>query len=142
MSMIVCLGTNIEMPISDEDTTENSLFVLDSCREEGLTIQRNIFTTSFAYEIDFHYEYESIWAMTKYNEQYSPHNFIKAKATFNAFCEELKKIIPKGDFCELYYCWIGEEIDSIEGRIELNLNKVVEQSVYIDEKFYIKFINE
>ena len=140
--MILCLGTNIEMPIGDDDNTEDSLFVLDSCREEGLTIQRNIFTTPFAYEIVFHYDYESIWAMTKYNEQYSPHNFIKAKAAFNAFCEELKKIIPKGDFCELYYCWTGEEIDPIEGRIEFNLDKVVEQSVYIDEKLYIKFINE
>lgn len=140
--MILCLGTNIEMQISDEDNIEDSLFVLDSCSEEGLTIQRNVFTTSFAYENDFNYGYESIWAMTKYNEQYSTHNFIKAKATFNAFCEELKKMIPKGDFCEFYYCWIGEEIDALEGRLKFELNEVTKQSVYIDEKFYIKFINE
>ena len=142
MSMILCLGTNFEIPISDEDNIEDCLFVLDSCREEALTIWKNAFTAPFAYEIDFNYGYESIWAMTKYNEQYSPHNFIKAQATFNAFCEQLKMIIPKGDFVEFYYCWIGEEIDSIEGYLEFNLNKVVHQTVYIDEKFYIKFINE
>ena len=86
------------MPIGDEDNIQNNLFVLDSCREEGLTIQRNIFTTLFAHEIVFHYGYESIWAMTKYNEQYSPHNFIKAKATFNAFCEELKRLFQREIF--------------------------------------------
>ncbi|MEK4630461.1 MAG: hypothetical protein ABS944_08485 [Solibacillus sp.] len=142
MSMILCLGTNVEMLMSDEYNDENSLFILDNCREEGLTIQRHAFTTPFAYEIDFNYNYESIWAMTSYNEQYSPHNFIKAETTFNAFCEELKKMIPKGDFCEFYYCWIGEEDDAIEGRIEFNLNDVVEQRVYINEKCYIKFINK
>ncbi|WP_274309011.1 hypothetical protein [Solibacillus daqui] len=142
MSMILCLGTNNEIRIADNDNIEESLFVLDNCREEGLTIKKNVFSTPFAYEIDFNYGYESIWQMTEYNEKYSPHNFIKAKATFNAFCEQLKMIIPKGDICELYYCWIGEEIDSIEGNLEFNLNEVVHQSVYIDEKFYIKFIHE
>ena len=142
MSMILCLGLNIEVPISDDDNIEESLFVLDSCREEGLAIQKNVFTTPFAYEIEFNYGYESIWAMTEYNEQYSPHNFIKAKATFNAFCEQIKMIIPTGDFCEFYYCWIGEEGNPVKGNLIFNLNEVVNQSVYLDEKFYIKFINE
>lgn len=39
MSMILCLGTNVEMLISDEYNNEDSLFALDYCREEGLTIQ-------------------------------------------------------------------------------------------------------
>ena len=37
MSMILCLGTNVEMLMSDEYNDENSLFILDNCREEGLT---------------------------------------------------------------------------------------------------------
>ncbi|MGE7090481.1 hypothetical protein ACQKII_03275 [Lysinibacillus sp. NPDC048646] len=140
MSMILCLGLNFEAAISDD--FEESLVILDSAREEGLTIQQNIFTTPFVYEIDFHPKYHSIWDMTQYNEQYSPHNFQKAKITFKVLCDFLKQLIPKGDFCELYFCWIGEESDPIEQKVKIDLNQFDEESLYFDEKYYIKFTNE
>ena len=142
MSMIIFLGLNFEVQISDEDNIEESLLVLYSSGEEGLAIRKNILTTPFIYEVDFNYAYHIIWDMTEYNEQYSPHNFIKAKVTFNTFCEYLKMLIPKGDFCEFYYCWIGEEEDPVVDRLTVNLNEVVNDQIYIDEKMYIKFINE
>lgn len=139
MSMLLCLGLNFEAAISDD--FEESLVILNAASEEGLTIQQNNFTTPFVYEIYFHPKYHSIWDMTEYNEQYSPHNFQKAKMTFKLLFDYLKELIPNGDYCEFYCCWIGEETDSIEKKIKIDLNQFYEESLYIDEKYYIKFTN-
>ena len=129
MSMVIHLGLNFEVPISEEYADEP--IEIDTNREEGLIVQERHFNTPYIYEIFEGAKYEPIWSMSRYNEQYSPHNFKKAKKTLEFLCDFLKTILPKGDFCELYCCWIGEEEEPIEQKAIIELNSRIKDTIYI-----------
>lgn len=92
----------------------------------------NLFTTPYVYEIET--KGEPIWQMHNENKVSSPHNYEKAKKTFLHVCDFLKNFLSKGDYCEIYICWIGEEGEDHEKKFELSLYQLPVDEVEIDEK--------
>ncbi len=140
MSMIIHLGLNFEVPISEECLDEP--IEIDTKREEGLIVQQNHFTTPYIYEILEGEKYEPIWSMSQFNEQYSPHNLKKAQKTYELLCDLFINLLPKGDYCELYCCWIGEEEEEpIEQKVMIDLNSLNVETIYVEEKHHFILTN-
>lgn len=58
------------------DYFEESLIVLDSAREQGLTPQQRIFTTPFVYGVDVHPKYHFLYLVIDIYIPLSPCEFI------------------------------------------------------------------
>ncbi|MCM3359678.1 hypothetical protein [Psychrobacillus sp. MER TA 171] len=138
MSIATYIGLNFEIAVSDEFTDDPiEIGYCFSDEENRLSIKERHFTTQFVYEIcDYG---EAIWNMNEYNQQYSPHNFEKAKKTFIQLCEFLNELIPDGDYCEIYICWVGDETEPMEYKVTIDLKKPVIEPLKQYEKCYIKF---
>ena len=65
----------------------------------------------------------------------------RLKKTLEFLCDYLKTILPKGDFRELYCCWIGEEEEPIEQKVIIELNSLTEDAIYIEEKYHFTLTN-
>lgn len=51
----------------------------------------------------------------------------------------MDRYLEKGDFFELYSCWVGEETDSREGDLTLHLNHFDIDQIEISEKMLVRF---
>lgn len=101
-----------------------------------MSVKEKHFKTQFVYEV---LDRESqIWGMNEYNAQFSPHNFEKAKNTFVQLCKFLNELIPKGDFCEIFICWLDDENEPIEFKVLIDLNNPIIEPLEQYEKCYIK----
>ncbi|MBX8946718.1 MULTISPECIES: hypothetical protein [Lysinibacillus] len=133
MSMATYIGFNFPVEIQD-DYTENEIDIIYffSVEENRQIVQAKHFTTPYVYEIET--KGEPIWQMHNENKVSSPHNYEKAKKTFLHVCDFLKNFLSKGDYCEIYICWIGEEGEDHEKKFELSLYQLPVDEVEIDEK--------
>jgi len=140
MSMATYIGFNFPVEIQD-DYTENEVDInyFFSVKENRQIVQAKHFTTPYVYEIET--KGEPIWQMHNENKVYSPHNYEKAKRTFHHVCDFLKKFLPKGDYCEIYICWIGEEGEEHEKKLALLLDQLSVDEVEIVEKCLMKVRN-
>lgn len=137
MSIVTYIGFNFEVEVSDEFSNapiEVRYFFSDE--EKRLSIKETQFTTPFVYEI---YESgESIWYMNKHNQQYSPHKFEEAKKAFIQLCEFLNELIPEGDYCEIFICWLDDENEPMESKMSIDLKNPIIEPLEHYEKCYIK----
>ena len=141
MSIATYIGLNFEVALSDEIIDDEiEIHYCFSDEENRMTVKEKHFSTQFVYEIME--KSEQIWNMNEYNQQYSPHNFEKAQTTFIQLCEFLKELIPEGDYCEIYICWIGDENDPMEYKLSIDLNNPTIKPFEYYEKCYIKFFKE
>ncbi len=137
MSIVTYIGLNFEVKISDEMTDEPIEICYGFSEEENrLSIKESHFTTPFVYEICECGE--PIWNMNEYNQQYSPHNFEKAKKTFVQLCEFLNELIPEGDYCEIFICWLDDENEPMEHEVSIDLKNPVIEPLKHYEKCYIQ----
>ncbi|WP_409295879.1 hypothetical protein V1498_20420 [Peribacillus sp. SCS-26] len=135
MSMITYVGFNFPIKPS-EDVVENEFEVYYVCPDEehrGIVKQKH-FTTPYIYEI---LQANPIWELTDYNKAHSPHNYEKSRKTFLHICHSLKELLPKGDICEIYICWDGEEKEEREVELKVNLNDLQMETIEIYEKCFI-----
>ena len=140
MSVATYIGLNFEVALSDEiidDIIE--IHYCFSDEENRIAVKEKHFTTQFVYEIMD--KSEPIWNMNEYNQQNSPHNFEKAQNTFIQLCEYLNELIPKGDYCEVYICWLGEEEEKCEDKLKIDLNNLQKDTIEIYEKCFIRIEN-
>lgn len=56
--------------------------------------------------------------LDKQESKISPHNYQKELRALKALLDMLDNYLDNGDYCELYTCWVGEELE--ERNIELD----------------------
>lgn len=140
MSMVTYIGLNFPVEINDDYTAEDvNITYVFSESEDRQMVQDQHFTTPFVYELQTKGDY--IWDMHNDNKIHSPHNYEKSKRTFLQVCDFLKKVLPKGDYCEVYICWNGEEAEDSKKTFELRLAKLPVEQVEIYEKCLITLKN-
>ena len=137
MSVATYIGLNFEVEISDEpNDVPIEIMYCFSEEENRLAVREAHFKTHFVYELmDTE---DSFWQMTEYNKQYSPHNFEKAKQAFIQLCEFLNKLIPEGDYCEIFVCWLDDESEPMEHQVFIDLKNPIIEPLKQYEQCYIK----
>ncbi|KQL33734.1 hypothetical protein AN959_16400 [Psychrobacillus sp. FJAT-21963] len=69
----------------------------------------------------------------------NPKTCAESKEKLIALCKIMDSYIDKGDYFELYSCWVGEEADKREGEITLRINKFDVEQIKMPEKTLVKF---
>lgn len=140
MSMVTYIGLNFTVTLNEYDTgDEVEIDYVFSDEEDRQLVQQKHFTTPYIYEI---FERGNpIWGMNEYEKVHSPHNYEKSKKTFLHVCELLKKLLPEGDYCEMYICWLGEEAEECESIIEVNLKDLQIEGIDLYEKYFVRIEN-
>ena len=140
MSMVTYIGLNFTVTLNEyytEDEVEiNYVF---SNEENRSVVQQKHFTTPYIYEL--FEKGHPIWEMNAYQKTHSPHNYEKSKKTFLHLCHLLKNLLPQGDFCEVYICWLGEEDEQHEDELIIHLHDLQIEALEIVEKCYIRIEN-
>jgi hypothetical protein len=54
-------------------------------------------------------------------------------------CNIMNSYLEKGDYFELYSCWVGEEAEKREGEIILQINNFDINQIEIPEKTLVRF---
>ncbi|WP_409368053.1 hypothetical protein [Lysinibacillus sp. 38-6] len=140
MSMVTYIGLNFTVTLNEyytEDEVEiNYVF---SSEENRSVVQQKHFTTPYIYELSE--KGHPIWEMNAYQKTHSPHNYEKSKKTFLQLCHLLKDVLPEGDFCEVYICWLGEEDEQHEDELIIHLQDLQIEALEIVEKCHIRIEN-
>ena len=122
MSIATYICLNFEVEVSDEIIdVPIEIGYCFSDEEYRLAVKEKHFKTQFIYEVMD--RDNPFWAMNEYNLQYSPHNFEKAKKTFNQLCAFLNELIPEGDYCEFFICWLGDEHEPMAVKRMIDLRR-------------------
>ncbi|MFJ5763624.1 hypothetical protein ACIQAA_31955 [Neobacillus sp. NPDC093182] len=98
-------------------------------------VQKKHFTTQNVYEIELP---NPIWNVNYYQKKNSPHNYKKSKRDFIALCDLLKQYLKTGEYCEIYPCWLGEELESKEGNFIIRLDYYNIDEIEIYEKCLVR----
>lgn len=133
MSLASYIGCNIELPIANDEYSDESLYI-GRCfaDEENLqNVKKYQFTTPYVYEVSSHWGIE----ITEYMNQKT---CAESKNKLLELCERMDGYLIQGDYFELYSCWIGEEGDKREGELNLQINKFDIDKVEIPEKTLVR----
>lgn len=107
MSLASYIGCNIEIPLSDEGSTD-LIFVGTSYADEfdKEVVKEKQFSTSLVYEIS------GLWDMeiTKYTDEQMNN---ESRDKLIALCQMMNDYLKKGQYFEFYTCWIGDEDELI-----------------------------
>ncbi|MFT9818147.1 hypothetical protein [Lysinibacillus sp. NPDC056185] len=140
MSIATYIGLNFPVKLNEyytEDEVEIDYIFSDE--EDRDVVKQKHFTTPYIYEV---YEKGNpIWQMNEYQKIHSPHNYENSKKTFLCLCHLLKELLPQGDYCEVYICWLGEEDEEREGELKIDLNNPQIEAIDIYEKYFIRIEN-
>jgi hypothetical protein len=133
MSLASYIGCNIKIPTNDEFYTDD--FYIGRCFANDSNLQdvkKFQFTTRYAYEVSSDWGI-SIWEheTKKVREE--------SKIKLMRLCEIMDEYLQKGDYFELYSCWIGEEAEEREGEITIKINNFDVDKIEIPEKILVKF---
>jgi hypothetical protein len=140
MSMATYIGLNFAVKLNEfytEDEVEIDYVFSDE--ENRNVVKQKHFTTPYIYEVSE--KGHPIWQMNKYQKKQSPHNYEKSKKTFLYLCHLLKELLPRGDYCEIFICWLGEEDEEREEDLEIDLNNLQIETTDIYEKCFIRIEN-
>lgn len=140
MSMITYIGFHFPIEISKDDLVD--AYAIDYAHADEASakaIGDKHFTTTHIYEL-LQCSYP-IWQLTEDYKSNSPHNYEKSKQTFLVLCDSLKALLPKGDFCEVYSCWNGEEEEERMAELTMDLVDSLIDGIEIDEKTYVRIRN-
>lgn len=139
MSVITYIGLNFEVKDTNDITDAPIQFTgFSGSEENGLAVRESHFKTPFVYEL-WEEAYPSFKSMTKHNKQYAPNFFEKAKETFIQLCKFLDELIPNGDYCEIFICWLDDESEPMEQQLFIDLKNPIIEPLEDYEKCYIKF---
>lgn len=133
MSLASFIGCNIELPISDEEYSIDSLYI-GGCfaDEENLqNVKKYQFTTPYVYEVSSHWGIE----ITGYMNQKT---CAESKIKLLELCRRMDGYLKQGDYFELYSCWVGEESDKREGELNLQINNFDIDKIEIPEKTLVR----
>lgn len=128
MSLASYIGCNVEIPLSNEDSED--LFYIGSCfsnENDRLNVKKYQFTTPYVYEVSSHWGIEI-------SENMNPKTCAESKKKLIILCKIMDSYLEKGDFFELYSCWVGEETEKREGEITLQINNFDINQIEIPEK--------
>jgi hypothetical protein len=134
MSLASYIGCNIEIPINDDEYSDDS-FYIGSCfagEYDLLNVKKYQFTTPYVYEVSSHWGIE----ITEYT---NPKSCAESKKKLIELCEFMDSYLEKGGFFELYSCWVGEEAEKREGEITLQINNFDIDQIEISEKTLVGF---
>lgn len=140
MSMVTYIGFNFPMEISDDLTEkEVEIDILFSGERDRQNVKEKHFTTQYIYELSM--RNEPIWQMYEYYQQHKPQIYEEAKRTFFSTVELLKVLLPEGDYCEIYSCWLAEEEEEQEASLTIALETADKNVFEIFEKCFIRIEN-
>lgn len=140
MSIVTYIGLNFSVKLN-EYYKENEVEIdyVFSDEENRDVVKQKHFTTPYIYEVLE--KGNPIWQMNEYQKIHSPYNYEKSKKTFLYLCHLLKELLPQGDYCEVYICWLGEEDEAREDELKINLNNPQIEVLNIYEKYFIRIEN-
>ncbi|MBU8769444.1 hypothetical protein [Cytobacillus oceanisediminis] len=133
MSLASYIGCNVEIPNNDEEYT-GDFFYIGSCFAgvyELLNIKKHQFTTPYVYEVSSH------WGIN-ISEYTTPEICSVSKKKLMELCNIMDSYLEKGDFFELYSCWVGEEAEKRVSQIILQINNFDINQVEIPEKTLVR----
>lgn len=133
MSLASYIGCNVKIPLSDEYSDD--LMVIGDCfssEREKQNVKKYQFTTPYVYEVSSH-------CGIKISEYTTSEICTESKKKLIALCKIMDGYLEKGDFFELYSCWIGEESEKREGEIILQINNFDVDQIEIPEKTLVRF---
>ncbi|MFC0469666.1 hypothetical protein ACFFHM_03750 [Halalkalibacter kiskunsagensis] len=132
MSIVNYLGCNFTLPFSDDDS-DDKILIGDFFSDEQMRkdVKKN-FSTKYVYEVTSN-EFGSIWFNEYYKSDY-PKGHLEGHKSFKALCEFLDGHLKIGDYCELYTCWFGDELEDKEFEQTLNINNFDINHINIFEK--------
>jgi len=134
MSLATYIGCNIEIPIIDDESSDE-FFYIGSCFADELNllnVKKYQFNTPYVYEVSSHWGIE----ISEYMNQKT---CAQSKKKLIRLCEIMDNHIKKGAFFELYSCWVGEETDNRESEITLQINNFDINQINIPEKTLVRF---
>ncbi|USK47937.1 hypothetical protein LIT38_15265 [Bacillus sp. CMF12] len=134
MNLASYIGCNVEIPNNDEEYTEDFFFI-GSCfagEYELLNIKKHQFTTPYVYEVSSHWGIN----ISKYT---TPQILSESKRKLMELCNIMDCYLKKGDFFELYSCWVGEEAEKRESKIIFQINNFDINQIEIPEKTLVRF---
>ena len=140
MSMATYIGLNFPVKLN-EYYAENEVEInyVFSDEEHRNVVKQKHFSTPYIYEVSE--KGEPIWQINEYQKIHSPHNYEKSKKTFQHLCHLLKELLPQGDYCEIFICWLGEEVEEREDYSKIDLNNLQIEAIEIFEKCFIRIEN-
>ncbi|RBP86208.1 hypothetical protein DFO70_13014 [Cytobacillus firmus] len=134
MSLASYIGCNIEIPINDHEYSDD-FFYIGGCfagDDELQNVKKYQFTTPYIYEVSSHWGIQ----IFKYMD---PEASTESKKKLIELCKIMDSYLEKGDFFELYSCWVGEETDKREGELTLQINNFDINQIEIPEKTLVRF---
>ena len=134
MSLASYIGCNIVIPINDDEYSDD-FFYIGSCfagEDDLLNVKKYQFTSPYVYEVSSHWGIE----ITEYM---NPITCAESKKKLIELCKIMDTYLEKGDFFELYSCWVGEEVEKREGEITLQINNFNIDQIEIPEKTLVRF---
>jgi hypothetical protein len=134
MSLASYIGCNVPIPYSDDDS--EGLIIIGNCfagERELHNVKKYQFTTRYVYEVSSHWGIEI-------SEYTSKEICNESKKKLIELCKLMDSYLKKGDFFELYSCWIGEEAEKREGEMNLELNNFDIDQIQIPEKTLVRFV--
>ena len=132
MSLASYIGCNVEVSLSNDE--ENNLIYIGDCfsnKYNKQDVQKYQFTTPFVYEVS------SDWGI-EISEDVKQTTCAESKKKLIALCEIMDSYLEKGDYFELYSCWVGEEKDKRVGDITLNVDKLNVDLIKLPEKTLVR----
>ncbi|GGI11516.1 hypothetical protein [Gottfriedia solisilvae] len=136
MSLATYLGCNFNVEITDKVTNEpieiGYIFSEENNRRD---VQSKHFSTQNVYEIELP---NPIWQINHYQKKNYPRNYKKSQRDFISLCDLLKQYLKPGEYCEIYPCWLGEELEPNESECTIQLDNYNIDKITIYEKCLVR----
>ncbi|MEW9674006.1 hypothetical protein [Ammoniphilus sp. 3BR4] len=134
MSLASYIGCNIEITVNDDEYTDDPVYIGSCFADEYnlLNVKKYQFTTPYVNEVSSHWGIE----ISKYM---NPETCAESKMKLLELCKIMDGYLKKGDYFELYSCWVGEETEKREGTIVLQINIFDIDQIEIPEKTLVRF---
>jgi hypothetical protein len=116
MSLASYIGCNVQLQVNNSELEE--LLYIGDCfagDKELNNVRKYQFSTPYVYEVSSHWGIE----LTEYR---SKETLNESKQKLIELCKIMDKYLHKGDFFELYSCWVGEEKEQRLGKVTLPIS--------------------
>ena len=136
MSLCSYIGCNVELPLHDDDSESEDIIKIGwgfSDEEERVNVQKFQFTTPYVYDIS------NDWGIVISEEWTTKEVCEESKVKLIELCKIMNNYLEKGDFFELYTCWIGEEAEKRYDELTIQLNNFDINQIVIGEKTLVRF---
>lgn len=134
MSLASYIGCNVEL-LPCEDGEHNALIQIGDCfssKYDKQHVKKYQFTAQFVYEVS------SDWGI-EISKDMSPSQCFESKKKLTALCEMMNDYLEKGEYFELYSCWVGEEKEKRVGELTLKMDTLNVDSIEMPEKTLVRF---